>query len=76
DLISSRAKNNCAASDVTVAIVVTSVATGATVPDISGASQRDLISIEVSVPFDAVSYAAGRYLSGNSLKGQCAMRKE
>ena len=67
---------DCASTDVTVTITVTSLANGTAITDISAAEPRDLIEIDVAVPFDAISYAAGRYLGGNLLRGQCAMRKE
>lgn len=66
----------CRNADITVAIAVTSIADGSEVPDVSGASQRDLVEIDITVPFDAVSYASGRFLTGQTLRGQCAMRKE
>lgn len=66
----------CTAGDVTVTIVVTDIATGNELPDLSSAEQRDLIELDISVPFSAVSFGADRFLSGNQLRGQCAMRRE
>jgi Flp pilus assembly protein TadG len=66
----------CDAADITVNIAVTSIANGAEIAQISNADQRDLIQINVSVPFDAISYASGRFLNGQDLAGRCAMRKE
>ena len=66
----------CQNNDVTVDIVITSVATGNEVPDLADASQRDLIEIDITVPFNAISYSGGRFLTGQTLRGQCAMRKE
>lgn len=66
----------CQESDVTVDIVVTSVATGNEVADLEDAEQRDLIQIDITVPFNAISYSGGRFLTGQTLRGQCAVRKE
>lgn len=66
----------CQAADVTVAVAVTSIADGSLLPDIASAGQRDLIEIDITVPFTAVSYASGRFLNTQNLRGQCAMRRE
>lgn len=66
----------CTAADVNVAIVATSVSNNTTLADISDADQRDLIEIDVTVPFNAVSFTSGRFLVGQVLRGKCAMRKE
>lgn len=66
----------CNASDVNVDIVVTSVTTGNVLSGLSSAERRDLIEVDITVPFDAISYAGGRFLTGQTLRGQCAMRKE
>lgn len=66
----------CNASDVTVDIVVTSVSSEAELDNLSDAQHRDLIEIDITVPFNAISYSGGRFLTGQTLRGQCAMRKE
>ena len=66
----------CTATDVTVTIVVTDVASGTTLTGLTAADKRDLIEIDITVPFSAVSFTAGRFLNGADLRGQCAMRKE
>jgi len=67
---------NCQASDVTIAIVVTSQTNDLELPGITSAEKRDLIQIDITVPFDAISFTSGRFLNGQDLRGQCAMRKE
>lgn len=64
-------------SDVTVAITV-DPAPGNEDPldKIEDAQTRDLVTIQVEVPFDKVSYIPGDYLSGKKLKGRSAMRHE
>ncbi|APZ93200.1 Flp pilus assembly protein [Fuerstiella marisgermanici] len=66
----------CLASDVTVEIVVTSIQTGNEIASLAVAEQRDLIEIDVTVPFNSISYSGGRFLNGQTIRGQCAMRKE
>jgi Flp pilus assembly protein TadG len=66
--------SNVIASDVTIAITP---ATGnPAVGDVSGASTRDLVSVDVAVPFNKVSYITGNFLEGKTLSGQSAMRHE
>lgn len=66
-----------AANDVTVSITVTA-ATGNPNPanEIGNASARDLVTINVAVPFNKVSYIPGNYLAGKNLTAQSAMRHE
>ena len=66
----------CQTADVDVDLVVTSVADGTVRNNLSEAEQRDLIEIDITVAFSAVSFTAGRFLNGSNLRGQCAMRKE
>jgi Flp pilus assembly protein TadG len=66
----------CLAQNVTVSIVVTDVADGSTLTGLSAAEKRDLINIDITVPFNAISFTSGRFLNGQDLRGQCAMRKE
>jgi Flp pilus assembly protein TadG len=42
----------------------------------ANAGSRDLITVEVSLPFDQVSLIPGDYLSGKQLIGRSAMRHE
>mgnify|MGYP000592644721 CR=1 FL=1 len=65
------------ASDVTVTISV-EPASGNEDPldKIEDAGPRDLVTVEVEVPFDKVSYIPGNYLNGKKLKSQSAMRHE
>ncbi|MCA9036811.1 MAG: pilus assembly protein [Planctomycetaceae bacterium] len=67
---------NCPIGAVTVTIAVTSESTGQTLTDVSLAKPRDLIEVDVLVPQESCSYALSRWLSGRSLRGQCAMRHE
>ncbi len=66
-----------AASDVTVAITVTP-AEGNPDPanQVGDAKSRDLVTVNVSVPFDKVSYVPGSYLNGKNLSARSAMRHE
>lgn len=66
----------CPSADVAIDIVVTAVSNGAIVADLADADQRDLVQIDITVPFAAVSFTTGRFLAGHDLRGQCAMRKE
>ncbi|MGZ0166403.1 MAG: TadE/TadG family type IV pilus assembly protein [Planctomycetales bacterium] len=68
---------NVTASDVTVTITVVA-APGNDDPNnqIGNAQARDLVTINVSVPFDKVSYVPGSYLNGKSLSTQSSMRHE
>ena len=66
----------CQPADAQIDIVVTAISNGANVNDLADADQRDLIEIDITVPFSAVSFTTGRFLEGNDLRGQCAMRKE
>ncbi len=66
----------CQNNDITVDIFVTSVATENEVTNLEDAEQRDLIEIDITVPFNAISYSGGRFLTGQTLRGQCAVRKE
>lgn len=66
----------CDTSVVGVLFQSTSRTTNQTLSSINDAAQRDLIQVTVSVPFDSVSFMAGRFLSGSNLSGTCAMRKQ
>jgi Flp pilus assembly protein TadG len=65
------------AADVTVTITVTA-APGNDDPNnqIGNAQPRDLVTVNVAVPFDKVSYLPGSYLNGKNLSAQSAMRHE
>ncbi len=66
-----------AASDVTVTITIVPHASN---PDplnnLANALEGDLVTVNVSVPFDSVSYLTGSYLTGKNLVGQATMRHE
>ena len=66
----------CASTDVAVAIAVSDAADGTALSGIDAANKRDVIEIDITVPFDAVSFTSGRFQSGAALRGQCAIRKE
>ena len=66
----------CSTADIQINITVTSLSTGTELSDLSQADQRDLIEIDVAVPFSAVSYTPGKFLSNSTLRGQCSMRKQ
>lgn len=65
------------ASDVTVTITVVA-APGNDDPNnqVGNAQTRDLVTVNVSVPFDKVSYVPGSYLNGKNLSAQSSMRHE
>lgn len=67
---------NVIASDVTVTIVITPATGNPAVGDVSGALTRDLVSVDVAIPFNKVSYITGNFLEGKTLTGQSAMRHE
>lgn len=64
-------------SDVTVTITVVAAA-GNDDPnnEVGNAQARDLVTVNVSVPFDKVSYVPGSYLNGKNLSAQSSMRHE
>ncbi|NQV23716.1 MAG: pilus assembly protein [Rhodopirellula sp.] len=68
---------NVAAGDVTVTITVVA-AQGNDDPmnQVGNAQARDLVTVNVSVPFDKVSYVPGNYLNGKNLSAQSSMRHE
>ena len=66
----------CTSTDVTVDIAVSDATDGTALTGIDAANKRDIIEIDITVPFDAVSFTSGRFLNGAALRGQCAIRKE
>lgn len=66
----------CAQSSVTVVISIKNGTTGATVTSLTAARTSDVIDIDVTVPFSAVSWAVGRYLQTASVRGECSMQHE
>lgn len=66
-----------AASDVNVSIAITP-ASGNPNPgnECANSNTRDLIAVEITVPFNKVALIPGNYLSGKSLIGRSAMRHE
>ena len=43
---------------------------------VANARTRDLVTVQVQVPFDRVSYVTGNWLNGRSLTAQTSMRHE
>ena len=68
---------NVVADDVSVTITV-DPAPGNDDPNdvLADAQARDLVTVNVSVPFDKVSYVPGSYLNGKNLSAQSSMRHE
>lgn len=68
---------NVAAGDVSVKITVTP-APGNPNPNnqLANAQNKDLVTINVSVPFDKVSLIPGHYLAGKNLWAEVSMRHE
>ena len=68
---------NVVAADVSVTITV-DPAPGNDDPNdvLADAQARDLVTVNVSVPFDKVSYVPGSYLNGKNLQAQSSMRHE
>ncbi len=62
-----------APEDVDVTITVDNPAAG---NEIANAETRDLITVEVEVPFEKVQYIAGKYLADKNLRAVSAMRHE
>ena len=44
--------------------------------EVGNANTGDLVEVVILVPFDNVSYISPDWLSGRSLRGECAMRHE
>lgn len=65
------------ANDVTVTIT-TQAAAGNPDPggNVANCKPRDLITVQVQVPFNKVAYVPGKYLAGKNLKGSSSMRHE
>ena len=68
---------NIQSADLTITITVTP-AEGNPNPgnQVANAKPRDLVTVNVSVPFNKVSYISGNYLNGKTLSGRSAMRHE
>ncbi|MGH9174036.1 MAG: TadE/TadG family type IV pilus assembly protein [Vicinamibacterales bacterium] len=68
---------NVAATDVTVTITITEAAGNPpALNQVASANSRDLIAVDVQVPFDKVSFIPGDYLNGRMLRGIASMRHE
>lgn len=68
---------NVAAADVSVTITVDPAPENDDPNDVlADAQARDLVTVNVSVPFDKVSYVPGSYLNGKNLSAQSSMRHE
>ncbi len=64
-------------ADIAVAITITPDPNNNTTGNqLVNAQPYDLVTVKVSVPFDKVSYVAGRYLSGKTLAAETTMRHE
>ncbi len=61
-----------AASNVTVSITVNGTANG----NVATATAKQMITIDVSIPFSKVSYLPATYLKNATLSGKAAMRHE
>lgn len=44
--------------------------------EVGNAQARDMVKVEVAVPFDRVSYIPGDYLTGKNLRSSATMRHE
>lgn len=67
---------DCSQSSVTVSIAVTDDVSGNAITDLSQAGARDVIEIDVSVPYSDVSYSLARWLSGRTIRASCTMKHE
>ncbi|APZ95492.1 TadE family protein [Fuerstiella marisgermanici] len=66
-----------ASSDITVGITITPDPNNNTTGhQLVNAQPYDLVTVTVSVPYNKVSYLAGRYLSGRTLRAETTMRHE
>lgn len=67
----------CDAADVTVVITITPDPNNNTTGnDLVNAQPFDLVTVEVSVPYDKVSFFTGKYLAGKILSAETTMRHE
>jgi Flp pilus assembly protein TadG len=67
----------CGATDITVDIVITPDPNNNTTgSNLVNAQPYDLITVTVSVPYDEVSFFAGKYLAGKTLTAETTMRHE
>ena len=65
------------ASSITITITVKPAPGNTTTGnEVANAQAKDLVKVEVSVPFDKVSYIRGDYLAGKNLMGTSTMRHE
>lgn len=61
-----------AAGDVTVNITVAGLANGS----VATAAAKDMVTVEVLIPFSKVSYLPATYLTNANLQGKASMRHE
>ena len=61
---------------VTVDITITPDGSNPTPPDVDDAQRRDLVEVEVSVPWNEVALVPGKYLTGKTISSAAAMRHE
>lgn len=67
----------CATADIAVAITITPDPNNSTTGnDLANAQPFDLVTVQVSVPYDKVSFFTGRYLAGKTLSSETTMRHE
>jgi Flp pilus assembly protein TadG len=66
----------CQQSSVGVQIAVTDYESGQAIGDVSLADTRDLIEVDVAVPYSAVSFSVSSWMTGKTLRGACDMRHE
>ncbi len=66
----------CRAEDIDVEIAVTSDDDGSALSGIEAAQPRDLIQVDIRIPYSAVSFAVAEFLKNSNLRGSCVMRHE
>ena len=65
----------CREEDIDVEISVTSGSDGSEL-SVEDAQPRDLIQIDIRIPYSAVSFAVAEFLKNSNLRGSCVMRHE
>ncbi len=67
----------CSAADIAVGITITPDPNNSTTGnDLANAQPFDLVTVQVSVPYDKVSFFTGKYLAGKTLSSETTMRHE
>ena len=67
---------NVSRSEVTVDITIDPDGANPVPSDIDDAQRRDLVTVEVGIPWNAVALAPGKYLQGKTISSAAAMRHE